>query len=120
MPLTAWLKVRADSNSRSRGEVVIMSQVIMLVAVFGAVLLLGSAAAWRPAGLPAQPGGAEPTPLLAPAHARTVSRCGGERVSVGPVPTPPMPNAYMTLNGRVFTLADVLACANRLHRMRFI
>jgi hypothetical protein len=115
---TAYRKARAESNSRSRREVVIMPQIIMIAAAVGAALLLGSVAASRLSTSAAQPGGTAVAALATPEQVSPVPRCGGEPAEAGPAAAPPR-NAYMTVNGRVFTLFEVLTCAKRLHTARF-
>lgn len=80
----------------------IVPKVIMLAAALGAVLLLGSA----------------PTALAAE-HKTPVARCGGKANADSTALQQPLPNAYMTTNDRVFSLADLVACAKRLHAARF-
>jgi hypothetical protein len=93
-----------------------MPKVIKVAAAICAAFLLGGAAAWRPTGLPVQPGASVHS---VSEYARPIPGCGGKPAAAGPEDRPPLPNAYMIANGRVFALADVLACAHRLHAARF-
>lgn len=81
----------------------IVPKVIMLAAALGAVSLLGSA----------------PSSLAANEHESPVARCGDTAITDSNALQHPLPNAYMTANGRVFSLADLVACAKRLHISRF-
>jgi hypothetical protein len=107
---------RQSRSAKSR-EAIVMPQVIGVAAVVGAVFLLGNAAAWRPAGSTVAPVVAQ-IPQDAAETARTVPRCGGKVASARPATRAPLPNAYMLANGRLFALADVFACVNRLHTAR--
>ena len=95
----------------------IIPKVFMLAAALGTVSVLGSAAAWSLAGLPHQPGTAPPS-RVASEHAKPVARCGGKPNADSAALQQPLPNAYMTVNGRVFSLVDFVACTQRLHTAR--
>jgi hypothetical protein len=92
---------------------VIIPKVFMLAAALGTVSALGSAVAWSPN----QPGTASPS-RAASEHAKPVARCGGKPNADSNAMQQPLPNAYMTVNGRVFSLVDFVACTQRLHTAR--
>jgi hypothetical protein len=99
-----------------------MSQRYTRFAVAGA-LLLHAGPAWTHQG--ALGAGAEPLAQAATGQARPAERCGtswvgplaGETGARGSALS--LPNAYMAVNGRVFTLGSAVACAARLHTTRF-
>jgi len=95
---------------------VIIPKAIMLTAALGTALLLGSATASSLASLPSQPGSALPS-LAVGENESTAARCGA-RASTDSIALQPLPNAYMIVNGRVFSLTDVFTCARRLHTAR--
>jgi hypothetical protein len=60
--------------------------------------------------------------LTAQAHASQSQGCAENRTSGGhryAASTDALPNAYMTVNGRLFALGELLAGASRLHAARF-
>jgi hypothetical protein len=92
-----------------------MSKAIVTGAVASAVLLVGSFAAWAEDGSPVQ------YRLISPPAtelAGRVPRCGGESPAAPSAPEAPLPNAYMTVNGRVSLLTDFFACMRQLHSAR--
>jgi hypothetical protein len=92
-----------------------MPKTIVTGAVASAVLLVGSYAAW------AEDGSSVQYRLVSPPateQAGRVPRCGGEWPAARPAPEAPLPNAYMTVNGRVSVLTDFFACMRQLHSTR--
>lgn len=93
-----------------------MPQVIGAAAVVGMALLLGSVAAWRPAGLPEPPDAAA---LPASTLSSAVLRCGGKPAAAVPAVQALVPNEHTLANGHAFALACTLVCAHRLHATPF-
>jgi len=92
-----------------------MPKAIVTGAVASAVLLVGSFASWSVDGSPIQ------YRVIAPPateQASRIPRCGGESPVAQPAPEVALPNAYMTVNGRVSLLTDFFACMRRLHTAR--
>jgi hypothetical protein len=94
-----------------------MYQVVKMTFAAGLAVAILSIAPWRPAGSTVTPVAGQ-TPLGGAEPARIVPACGGKVAPVWPETRAPLPNAYMVANGRLFTLADVFACVNRLHTAR--
>jgi hypothetical protein len=102
-------------------EAAIMLQIFMLIAIAGTALLLPSQQAWASQGAP-YAGSAVPAAPSVSAAEPAVTRCGPESDPAGADPNlapAPLPNAYMTVNGRVFALGRAIACAVRLHTARY-
>ena len=90
---------------------------IMLTGALGAALVIGTVADSPSAGLPVQLGSALPS-QAASEQASPVARCGGAANTDNIALQHPLPNAYMTVNGRMFSLADLIRCTARLHTAR--
>ena len=90
---------------------------ILLTTAAGTTLLLGSAADWPQAGPPVQRDGVPPL-QTAIEHRIHATRCGDEADTDDIPLQQPLPNAYMTVNGRVFSLAGLVRCSARLHTAR--
>lgn len=95
-----------------------MPQVIRVAAAIGTALLLGITAAWPPAGRLAQPGGAGTALPGAPDQMWQSPRYGPGQPTTRPAGASLPGSAYMVVNGHVFRLGDVLACAHWLHAAR--
>jgi hypothetical protein len=98
-----------------------MLQIFMLIALAGAALLFPPHHAWASQGKP-HAGSAVPLAPTGSAEEPRATRCGPESDTAGPGPNlapATLPNAYMTVNGRVFTLGSAIACAVRLHTARY-
>ena len=89
-----------------------MHQFIKAAFSAAAVFMFVSAEMWRPIAL-ATPANMEA--VAVDRQSRPDRRCTATPAAA----RSPLPNAYMTVNGRVFTLGEALACAARLHTARF-
>jgi hypothetical protein len=98
-------------------KVMTIPKTILLAGAAGTTLVLGSVADWPQAGPPVQRDGIPPF-QTAIEHRIHVARCGDEADTDGILLQHPLPNAYMTANGRVFSLAGLVRCTARLHTAR--
>ena len=94
-----------------------IAKAIVLTAALGTALVFGSAAERSSTSLPVQLHSASSSGA-ANEHVTPVARCGGEANTDSIALQRPLPNAYMIANGRVFSLAEVIGCAKRLHSTR--
>jgi len=90
---------------------------ILLTVAASTTLVLGSTADWPQAGPPVQRDGIPPF-QTAIEHRIHATQCGDEADTDGIPLQQPLPNAYMTVNGRVFSLAGLVRCSARLHTAR--
>lgn len=94
-----------------------MLQIVIAIAITGTAVLLPGHPAWAGHGAP-YAGNAGPVDTPAPEP----TRCGPGADTAGTdndLAALTLPNAYMTVNGRVFTLGRAIACAARLHTARY-
>ena len=80
----------------------IIPKLITFAAALGTALLLGSV----------------PPSRAASEHQLPVGRCGDTAITDSIALQQSLPNAYMAANGRLFSLAGLVACAKRLHAAR--
>jgi hypothetical protein len=110
-----WVVATAESR-----EVMFMPQLIGITAFVGIGCLLGAMVTGPSSALLAHSSEAITAAVAEKVPRGPVLRCADRRDPAPGADKPALPNAYMSANGRVFALADLLACARRLHAARFV